>query len=410
MTINDREIIRNLARQVAEEAANPRHEERRRRWYAHNELQAGRPLLYMSPEGAWIELLRDEDLECSDDDARGLERGLRMRLYAAEHFADDQVCDTDFNVPLAVTNTGWGLSPTYTHSNVARGAYVWDAPVKTRADIDLIQTPTATHDPEQSRQNLEYYQELFGDLLNVRLHGRWWWALGLIDEWTNLRGITQTYLDMSDDPKLLHAGMQRLMEGKLAWLQSLEEQNLNSLNNGNDYVGSGAFGYTHELPQADFAGHVRLLDLWGFCEAQTMSEVSPAMHEEFVLQYQLPILKRFGLNCYGCCEPLHLKLDLLKAQVPRLRRVSISPWADKAMSAEKLGGEIIFSWKPNPAAVAGVGFDEDWVRQDVRETVDLARANGCRLEIVLKDTHTCLGNPERFDRWGRIAMEEAEQW
>ncbi|MEI6501812.1 MAG: hypothetical protein WCP21_12395 [Armatimonadota bacterium] len=410
MTINDREIIRNLARQVAEEAANPRHEERRRRWYAHNELQAGRPLLYMSPEGAWIELLRDEDLECSDDDARGLERGLRMRLYAAEHFADDQVCDTDFNVPLAVTNTGWGLSPTYTHSNVARGAYVWDAPVKTRADIDLIQTPTATHDPEQSRQNLEYYQELFGDLLNVRLHGRWWWALGLIDEWTNLRGITQTYLDMSDDPKLLHAGMQRLMEGKLAWLQSLEEQNLNSLNNGNDYVGSGAFGYTHELPQADFAGHVRLLDLWGFCEAQTMSEVSPAMHEEFVLQYQLPILKRFGLNCYGCCEPLHLKLDLLKAQVPRLRRVSISPWADKAMSAEKLGGEIIFSWKPNPAAVAGVGFDEDWVRQDVRETVDLARANGCRLEIVLKDTHTCQGNPERFDRWGRIAMEEAEQW
>ena len=409
MTINDREIIRTLARQVAEEAANPRHEERRQRWYAHNELRPGRPLVYISPEGSWIELIRDEDLACSDEDARGLERGLRSRLYAAEHFADDQVCDADFRVPLAVSITGWGIGPTYTHSNVARGAYVWDAPVKTRADIDLIQTPTATHDPEQTQRNLEYYEELLGDLLRVELHGRWWWALGLIDEWTNLRGITQTYLDMSDDPELLHAGMRRLMEGRLEWLQSLEDQNLNSLNSGNDYVGSGAFGYTHELPQADFAGQVRLNDLWGFCEAQT-SEVSPAMHEEFVLQYQLPILERFGLNCYWCCEPLHHKLDLLKAQVPRLRRVSISPWADKAMSAEKLGGEIIFSWKPNPAALAGVDFDEAWVREDVRETVDLARANGCRLEIVLKDTHTCQGNPERFDRWGRIAREEAEQW
>jgi hypothetical protein len=65
--------------------------------------------------------------------------------------------------------------------------------------------------------------------------------------------------------------------------------------------------------------------MWGFCEAQTMSEVSPAMHEEFVLRYQLPVLERFGLNCYGCCEPLHLKLQMLKRRVPRLRRVSISP-------------------------------------------------------------------------------------
>ena len=409
MTINDREIIRELAKAVAEEAAQPRHEERRQRWYAHNSLQGDRPLLFISPEGAWIELITEESLECVEEDARGIERGLRSRLYAAAHFADDQVCDADYRVPLAVTNTGWGLAPTYTHTNVARGAYVWDAPVKSRADLDLIQTPTATHDPEESARRLEWHQELLGDILSVYLHGRWWWAFGLIDEWTALRGITQTFLDMSDDPALVHDGMGRLLEGKLAWLQSLEDQGLNSLNNGNDYVGSGAFGFSHELPQPDFTGHVRLIDLWGFAEAQTMSEVSPAMHEEFVLQYQLPLLERFGLNCYGCCEPLHHKLDMLKARVPRLRRVSISPWADKAISAEKLGGEIIFSWKPNPAALAGVDFDPEWVRRDVRETIDLARANGCRLEIVLKDTHTCQHHPERFDQWSRIAREEAER-
>ena len=90
-----------------------------------------------------------------------------MRIYAAEHFDDDQVCDSEFKVGHAVHTTGWGIGPEYTHSGMARGAYVWDAPVKSMADIDRIQTPTATHDPDATQRNLEFYQELLGDILNV---------------------------------------------------------------------------------------------------------------------------------------------------------------------------------------------------------------------------------------------------
>ena len=98
------------------------------------------------------------------------------------------------------------------------GAYVWEAPVKTRADIDKIQTPRASVDHEATQRNPAYYQELLGDILEVRVWSGYWWALGLIDEWTFLRGITPTFWDMADDPGFVHAGMQRLMEGKLAWL------------------------------------------------------------------------------------------------------------------------------------------------------------------------------------------------
>jgi hypothetical protein len=394
---------------VAEVAAQPEQHERAQRWYAQNALKPVRPLVFCSPEGSWVELLPAEVLQCEEDDARGIEHGLRLRLYAAEHFSDDQVCDSVFRVPRVVHNSGWGLGPEYTHPAEARGAYVWDPPIKTRADLEKIRTPTATYDPEATQRNLEVYQELFGDILEVRVHGGFWWALGLIDEWTFLRGITQTFWDMSDNPDLLHDGMRRLMEGKLAWLDELQKLGVLSLNNENNYVGSGGFGFSDQLPQPDFAGQVRLRDLWGFCEAQTMSEVSPAMHEEFVLQYQLPILERFGLNCYGCCEPLHLKLDMLKRRVPRLRRVSISPWADKRISAEALGPDIIFSWKPNPATLAAVEFDPEWVRRDIRETVAIAKQHGCVLEMVIKDTHTCNHQPWRFDEWCRIAMEEAER-
>ncbi len=406
MTASDRTILRDLARRVAEIAARPEMGDRVDRWTAQNSLTAQRPLIFCSPEGSWSELLPGDAMTCEEDDARGLEYGFRMRLYAAEHFQDDQVCDDYFNVGYAVHMTGWGLVPEYHHSDSARGAFNWDAPVKTLADIDKIETPTATYDPEATEHNLAFYHDLFGDILRVRIHGGFWWALGLIDEWTNLRGITQTFWDMADNPQMVHAGMRCLMEGRLSWIHSLEDQGVLSLNNGNDYVGSGGFGYTTELPREDFEGTVRLRDMWGFCEAQTMSEVSPAMHEEFVLPYQLPILELFGLNCYGCCEPLHHKLDMLKRHVPRLRRISISPWADKRISADALGPDYIFSWKPNPAYLAAIEFDPDLVRRDIRETVDIARNHGCVLEMILKDTHTCNSDPARFDLWTKVALEE----
>ena len=409
MTKNDRTAIRDLAKRVAEIAAWPEQEEKRRLWYAQNSLRAPRPLVFCSPEGSWIELIPEESLACKEEQAREIERELRRAVYAQQHFADDRVCDDVYRVGHAAPRPSWGLEPTFHHTETERGSYVWDPPIKTRADIDRLQTPTVVVDREATRRNLEFHQDLLGDILRVELHGDWWWALGLVDEWARLRGITQMFLDMSDDPALMHAGMQRLMEGKLAWLDSLEGQGLLGLNNGNDYVGSGGLGFTDGLPSSGFAGKVRLVDMWGFCEAQTFSEVGPARHEEFGLRYQLPILERFGLNCYGCCEPLHLKLDLLLRQVPRLRRVSVSPWADKRISAEKLGARAIYSWKPNPAYLAGVDFDADLGRRDIRETSGICRTHGCALEIILKDTHTCNHQPWRFDAWTQIAMEEAEQ-
>ena len=410
-TVTDAEciILRDLAKRAAEIAADPVQDERREIWYAQNALGPIRPPVFISPEGSWEELVPEESLDCESAHARGIERALLRRIHAHEHFGDDQVVDAQWRVPWAVTITDWGLDADIRRPEEARGAYVWDAPIKTIDDIDLIQDPTAEHDPDETRRRLEWHEELFGDILEIVPYGRWWWGLGLIDEWTKLRGITRTFLDMNDDPELLNAGMRRLMEGRLALMERVEDLGVLSLNNGNDYVGSGGFGYSDELPQDDFDGHVRIRDLWGLAQAQTMSEVSPAMHEEFILPWQLPILEKFGLNCYGCCEPLDLKLDFLLEKVPRLRRVSISAWADVRRSAEKLADRVIFSWKPNPAPLAALSFDEEAVRADIQETIGICAEHDCALEIILKDTHTCNNQPERFDAWSRVAMEEARR-
>jgi hypothetical protein len=119
-----------------------------------------------------------------------------------------------------------------------------------------------------------------------------------------LRGLAQIMYDMIDRPDDVHRLMAFLRDAHVAKLDYLEQRRLLSLNNDGTYVGSGGFGWTQQLPQPDFDGRVRACDMWGFGESQETVGISPKMFDEFVFPYQLALLERFGLNCYGCCEPL----------------------------------------------------------------------------------------------------------
>ncbi|MGA7277664.1 MAG: hypothetical protein WBW79_06985, partial [Desulfocapsaceae bacterium] len=133
--------------------------------------------------------------------------------------------------------------------------------------------------------------------------------------------------------------------------------------------------------------------------------VSPDTFAEFVFPYQKPILERFGLNCYGCCEPIHQRWHVIE-QIPNLRRVSVSPWSDKKKMAQKLEDKYIFSLKPNPVDLAMDSFDEDRIRRELREVLSILL--GCRVEIIMKDNHTIRKDPSRVIRWVQIAKEESE--
>lgn len=142
--------------------------------------------------------------------------------------------------------------------------------------------------------------------------------------------------------------------------------------------------------------------MWGLGIAQGFSEVSPAHHEEFLLDYQLPILDGFGLVAYGCCEPYTRKFKMLR-KIKNLRRVSVSPWCDVETAAAELEDRFIYSWKPNPSMLAQF-FNPDEVRRYIRKTVEICKE--CILEIILKDTITLEKDPERLKTWIAIAKDE----
>jgi len=406
ISARDHETLRELGRRVAEIATEPVQAQKATMWRRHNDLQPERPLVLVFPEGAWREMLPREVMTCAPGIAQDYEYDLRVRLYYAEHLRDDNVIEAAVYTPVIVHNTGWGLESETTRSDDPLGAHRFEPVLRGEEDIDRLRIPEVTVDWTATRARHALLAEIFDGILPVVTQGQATYGLAPLDHYSQLRGIDQTFLDLVDNPEMVHRAVGRLVDGHLAIIRALEKEGALSLPNGRHYTGSGGTAYTAQLPSPGFDGeHARPIDQWGFATAQIFSEVSPAMHEEFALQYEKRVLELFGLNCYGCCEPLHHKLDIVKT-IPRLRRVSISPWADVDVSAESMGKDYIFSWKPNPAVVAGEGWDPDAVRLGIRDF--LRRTRGCVVEIILKDTHTCRNQPHRMWEWVRIAREEAE--
>lgn len=402
----DRLILRELAQQVAELAERPVEKEKRELWYRHNALESTRPLVFCDPENGWNEILTPDTLRCEGGLARAWEWYLRREVFWGAHMRDDKVIEAVFNVGHVYTETDWGLRETRIGGE-GGGSWRWEAPLKTYDDMDKLRFPQITVDYEATQELLQLAQETFGDILQVRLKTVWWWSFGMTQTLVYLRGLEQIMYDMVDCPEGVHRLMAFLRDGHAARLDFLEKNGLLFLNNDGTYVGSGGFGWTHELPQPDFSGHVRPIDMWGFAESQETVGISASMFEEFVFPYQLTLLERFGLNCYGCCEPLDSRWHVVK-KFPRLRRVSMSPWANVEVMAERLGNRYIFSWKPHPGVLAADTFDEEFVRQTLRQGLNVLKKNDCRVEIIMKDCHTIRHDPQRVTRWVQIAKEEAE--
>lgn len=401
----DKRILRELAKRIAALAQRPIEEKKRKLWTAHNDLEPTRPLIFCDPENGWLEIITDDQNRCEGAFARQWEDLLLKELFWGESLKDDRVITGIFNVPYVATETDWGM-----HEEIVGGedrhAYTWIPPLKkdysNRGDLKF---PEIIVDYEKSDRLLEIARDVFDGILEVRRNNVWWWTLGMTWTLVNLRGLEQIMYDMYDYPNELHELMSILRDGHLAKLDFLEKNGLLFLNNDGTYIGSGGFGWTKQLPAADFDGKVRLCDMWGFGESQETNVVSAEMFEEFIFPYQKPVLERFGLLAYGCCEVMNRRWHIV-SRLKNLRRVSVSPWADVDIMAENLGGDYVYSYKPNPTYLAVDEIDADFIRKALRDV--MRRTRDCRVEIIMKDNNTIHNNPRNVTEWVRIAKEEAE--
>ena len=83
----------------------------------------------------------------------------------------------------------------------------------------------------------------------------------------------------------------------------------------------------------------------------------------------------------------------------------MSPWTDEERGAAEIGGDFVYSRKPNPAFLAMDHFSSEQVQADLVATRKICDEYGCPLEFILKDISTVRYEPERLFEWAHIAMQ-----
>jgi hypothetical protein len=405
-TQQDRDVLRTLAAEVAALAAQPIQQERIRLWTRLNDLRPERPMLWITeiPWGEFEDGVEELRPVCADANARELERALRRKLFTARRLPCDEVVAGTWDVPMAISGADYGVATS--EQQIRQGAsYIqshhYEPVIRDVDDIATIRMPQVRHDAGETARRVESLEALFGDILPIRVVGPRQHFFTAWDDLVRWTGVTEALVDLSERPEYIHAIMRRMTDSFLSRMTQTESLGLLSPSNDLVRVGSGAAGYTGELPQPDAArDRVRLIDQWGGATPQIFADVSPAMHEEFALRYEIEVMSRCGLNYYGCCEPVHNKMDLL-ATVPRLRKISISPWCDVEKAAQRAARPYVFSHKPSPAILAEDRFDAVRAERDICDR--LARSGAMPCEFIMKDISTVRGDVHRLVEWCRIA-------
>lgn len=403
--MDDKAVLRELVRRYGDVFADPDQERRRDDWRRHNALTRTKTLIY-ARAFAFDEMEESKCL-CVDPLLRQIERQLRYNLFWAT-LGDDAIFEPWLTVEAVHRCRGWGVAISRHRTADAGGSFKVDYPLRDLADLVKLRPPMHEIDEAATAANAGRVRDAMGDLIEVnvdRSPAYRMWSGDLSTDLGYLRGIENFMMDMMDDPEGLHRLAKFMSEGVLRTHEQAEHAGDWGLSSHQNQ----AMPYAQELPDpAANTNGVKREQLWCYMAAQEFTAVSPAMHDEFLLRYQLPIQKHFGLVAYGCCEDLTHKIDMLR-QIPNLRRIAVSPFADVARCAEQIGDQYVLSYRPSPADMVSYGYDEDRIRRIIVRDLEICRSHGCHVDITLKDVETVQRDPARVRKWVRLVRRILEE-
>ena len=401
-----RAYVRELALQVAEIAASDANRRAQQRWRDVNALRRpDRAPVWCRPVGAWGEILPDDALACDDPALRALEEQFRRTLIKRDIGDDSPVSET-LDVPALFrvdpANT-WGVDEARHDTGVEGGAWIYDPPLKTEADYDRLRLPRFTYREDETQRRMDWAHDLLGDVLPVRLTCGAPMGATLSVPAAALRGLTPMLLDMAAEPALMHRLMAYLRDAVLGAMDQVAATGLLTPNNHgpmpcSDPIdgsagdgGTEAVGYEH---------------MWIMANSQEFDPVSPAMWREFSLEYQRPIIERYGLSGYGCCENLTHKIDGVLS-LSNLRIFVCSAWTDLAAVQDAVGQDYVIMWRQKASDVV-FPDDAETIRRDLEQ--GCRQLQGYHYHIVLRELQTLSRHPDRLHEWTRAAIEMAAKY
>ena len=411
VTEKEKQVLRELAKAYAEIAAQDSQKQLKARMIAHNDLQPGRPLVWIE-EVPWHEMDIDGKLkiQCESEFAHNMEWAFRRKLFQHEYFPGDVYFENAFMISksYSLTSNGFVVQEenlvTDEKNNISSHGYIDQ--LENEEDVERFRMQTVTVDPEKDKARVALAEEILDGILPVGLRGTTLYYAPW-DEISRYRGVTSILFDLADRPEHLHAIMQKYTANGISVIEQYEKLGLLSYDTPDIHCTPAL---TSALPAKDYnGGNPQLKDVWFRTMAQMFGDISPDMHEEFDVQYSKQIAERCGLTYYGCCEALDTKIEMLKRNYPNLRKLGVSPWAKEEACAEQIGKDFVYARKPNPSRVA-MSVDVDAVREETIKTVEACLKYGCPYEIVLKDISTVSYKPENLIAWEKTVREVLDSY
>lgn len=403
---NDKIILRELGARYAYIAQQSQPKQNVENWKKHNGLKPNKAMIVID-QIPWHEMNINEELTlgCLDEFCRSIEWDIRQALYRYKYFPCDMSMLPYIEIQKVVTDTGIGISTINNDDNEAAQSHTFVDQISDYEDLEKLVVPTVIYDEEETMRRYHLAKDIFKDIIDVKLIGIQP-SLNLWDNITSYRGIEPCLYDFADRPEFLHDIVERLVDIRMETLDQFEALNLLDPNISTVHC---SYTFTEEPLSNDFdVNHVKAKDTWVSGMAQIFSSCSPAMFNEFEIEHVKRYYDRFGLVHYGCCEPLHNCIDDIR-KMKTVRKISVSPWADVRIAAEKMGNEFIMARKPNPSYLASGSVAEDMARNEIRETLDICKSTNTPVEFILKDLTTLRNEPKRLSWWYEMAKSEIER-
>lgn len=255
-----------------------------------------------------------------------LELQLKSKIFQYEEVPDDSIIDTniDLDFGVALEPSLFGINPIFRkNEEPSFGLPV----IKKKTDLDKLQMPDFFNSGimPQAHMMFSKMQDLVGDELQISFPG---WARGPWGLACMLRGFTNLYIDLIDDPQFVHNLMQFLVDSKLhfekerAAFLGIEAKNIHQTWRYiyNDYRKVAPSDlYNDEVDGALFSNKT---------------------YRKFIYPYEKQIANfHGGIRYYHSCG----KLDSLISEIgefPNLEILHVSPWTDLSTVCNILSKKI----------------------------------------------------------------------
>lgn len=405
----DRTILRTLAEQYRALCDSDANQDKIALWRDLNSMQKCRPLVQCNCSLLGGEIARHlPESRVEAEEFRDVERRFH-RLLWEQTIGDDRVLYPWYTVRaemLTQPEGVWGVPLHRIRDSSSRG---WrNMPVLKKME-DLARLSATEHrvldpDPPMAMR----LRDIFGDILPIHVDRSTvypiWGGTDLSEAPGALFGLEELLCALYTDPDMVHAFMAFTRDAVLSNLKQGEAAGDWSTA---EHKNFGTPPYCRNLPDPAPNTHgAHLKDLCFFTHAQEFEAVSPQQHEEFLLNYQMPIMELFGKVNYGCCDTLDTKLDLMR-KIPNLGKILSGPRSDPACYPEKFGNDCVISWRPMANLISLPSFDEESQRRQLREGLEKTR--GCQVEVHMHEPMTVHDDISRISRWAKLARQEAER-